>query len=144
MRNDIQDKLNELIAFADENGLSEVAWSDGGFQVGFRRGPAAPKSMNGKEAAALEAEVPVVEEPKLEYIKSPMVGTFMRAAAKGRPPMVLDGDHVKPGDRVGIVESMRLPTEVISVVGGVIKKILVEDGAPVEYGQPLFSVEPGA
>jgi acetyl-CoA carboxylase biotin carboxyl carrier protein len=57
--------------------------------------------------------------------------------------MVLDGDHVKPGDRVGVIQSMGIATEVISVVGGVIKKILVEDGQPVEYGQPLISVEPG-
>jgi biotin carboxyl carrier protein len=143
MKQDIEDKLNELLTFADENGLSEVSWAEGGLELSFRRGPSAPKSMNGESHEEAAAEMEVVEAP-VEYIKAPMVGTFMRAAAKGRPPLVLDGDHVKPGDRVGVVMSMGIATEVISVVGGVIKKILVEDSRPVEYGQPLITVEPGA
>jgi acetyl-CoA carboxylase biotin carboxyl carrier protein len=142
MKLDIQEKLNELIAFAEVKGLSEVSWADGELHISFRRGPALSPVANGNATEEVVVE-PVNAEPVFEHIKSPMVGTFQRSAAKGRPPMVLDGDHVKPGDRVGVIQSMGIATEVISVVGGVIKKILVEDGQPVEYGQPLISVEPG-
>jgi biotin carboxyl carrier protein len=141
MRPEIEEKLNDLIAFAEENGLSEVTWSEGDVSISFRRGPAVVEtkngSTNGTTSVVEEAPAP---EPKLDYVKSPMVGTFRRASGKDRPPMVLDGDHVKPGDRLGIVESMKIPTEVISVVGGVIQKILAEEGQPVEYGQPLFAI----
>ncbi len=143
MKLEIQEKLDELIAFADENGLTELSWAEGGFQISFRRGANVPKPiLTAAESAEAEAAAAAAIEEKKEYIKAPMVGTFRRSPAKDRPPLVLDGDHVKPGDRLGIVVSMKIPTEVISVMGGTIKKILVEDGQPVEYGQPLIEIEP--
>lgn len=142
MKPEIEAKLTELITFADENGLMELSWAEGNCQISFRRGPALPKSS--KNAEQPVEETPAVEEPqiKTETIKAPMVGTFRRAVGKDRPPLVLDGDHIKPGDRLGLVVSMKIPTDVISVMGGTIRKILVEDGQPVEYGQPLIEVEP--
>jgi acetyl-CoA carboxylase biotin carboxyl carrier protein len=69
-----------------------------------------------------------------------MVGTFLRAP-KGRPPMIIEGDEVSPGNRLGIVEAMQVPKDVISSVKGRVLKVLVENGRPVEYGQPIFEIE---
>jgi acetyl-CoA carboxylase biotin carboxyl carrier protein len=70
-----------------------------------------------------------------------MVGTFQRAA-KDRPPLVVEGGSVAPGARLAIVEAMQVPKDVIATISGRIVKILVESGRPVEYGQPLFEIEP--
>jgi biotin carboxyl carrier protein len=69
------------------------------------------------------------------------VGTFLRAP-KDRPPLVVEGEEVDSGDKVGIVEAMKVPRDVTSHVAGHIVRILVENGKPVEYGQKIFEVEP--
>ena len=73
-----------------------------------------------------------------------MVGTFRRSVSKGRPPLIMLGNHIKPGDPLAVVECMKIPTDVVSYCAGEVKEILVEDGQPVEYGQPLFSILPAA
>ena len=77
-------------------------------------------------------------------VRSPMVGTFRRSVNKDRPPLVMVGNHIKPGDRLGVVECMKIPTDVVSFCAGEILTITVEDGQTVEYGQPLFTVSPAA
>lgn len=84
-------------------------------------------------------------EPKVDNlltIKSPMIGTFYRKAAPGKPNFVEEGDDVKVGSVVCIIEAMKLFNEIESEVSGKIVKILVEDSMPVEFDQPLFLVEP--
>ena len=76
-----------------------------------------------------------------KVIKSPMIGTFYRSSAPDKPPFVSVGDDVKVGDVVCIVEAMKLFNEIESEVSGKIVKVLVDDGTPVEYDQPLFIVE---
>ena len=71
-----------------------------------------------------------------------MVGTFYRAAAPDAPPFVNEGDVIKEGQALGIIEAMKLMNEIEARVAGRIVKVLVENGQPVEYGQPLFLVEP--
>ena len=134
----VESKLRELLDFAHRHGLAEVAWQDKDLRISFRRGvqksPAAPVlETNGHN-------VTVVPEEEL-VIRSPMVGTFRRSTSKDRPPLVMEGNHIKPGDRLGIVECMKIPNDVVSYGVGEIKKIIVEDGQPVEYGQPLFLVK---
>lgn len=138
----VESKLKELLGFAEKHGLMEVAWQDKGVKIAFRRRNG---KLNGNGASSVLEVDPVSEEitdtpvPIQEFVvRSPMVGMFRRGQGKGRPPLVMEGNHVKPGDRVGIVECMKIPTDVISYNGGEIKKILVEDGQAVEYGQPLF------
>jgi acetyl-CoA carboxylase biotin carboxyl carrier protein len=80
--------------------------------------------------------------PTGEAITAPMVGTFYGAPSPKDPPYVQEGDTIQPGDRVGIVEAMKMMNEIESEVGGRIAKILVKNGQPVEYGQPLMIVEP--
>lgn len=96
-----------------------------------------------KEAETLQ-ESPRSEEKGEEvvYITSPIVGTFYRAPNPDAPPFIDINDEVKIGQTVCIIEAMKLMNEVKSDYNGIIRKILVENGEPVEYGQPLFLLEP--
>ena len=80
--------------------------------------------------------------PAGQPITSPMVGTFYGAPSPKDQPYVQEGDTIAPGDRVGIVEAMKMMNEIESEIGGRIVRILVKNGQPVEYGQPLMIVEP--
>lgn len=94
-------------------------------------------------AAAAPAEAPAAAaaaEPEGNVIKSPMVGTFYSASAPGNPPYVQVGSAVKAGDTLCIIEAMKLLNEVEAESAGTVKKILVENGTPVEFGQPLFII----
>lgn len=82
------------------------------------------------------------DESKLLVIKSPMVGTFYRSAAPGKPVFAKIGDVVSAGTVVCMVEAMKLFNEIEAEISGTIVKILIEDASPVEYDQPLFLVEP--
>ena len=86
------------------------------------------------EAAAAPAE------PEGNVVKSPMVGTFYSAPAPGNPPYVEVGSSVKQGDTLCIIEAMKLLNEIEADTSGVVKQILVENGEPVEFGQPLFVI----
>ncbi len=86
---------------------------------------------------------PIIEEPGMLLIKSPMVGTFYRSQSPEAKPFVEDGTPVTPETVVCIIEAMKVMNEIQSEVKGVIKEMLVENGKPVEYGQPLFKVKAG-
>ena len=90
-------------------------------------------------AAAPAAAAPAAAENR-QTINSPMVGTFYRAPSPGAKPFVDVGQHVKAGDTVCIIEAMKLLNEIEAETDGVIQEILVENGAPVEFGQPLFVI----
>ena len=85
------------------------------------------------------AEAPVVETGHI--VKSPMVGTFYRSASPGAKAFAEVGDQVKQGQAVCIIEAMKIMNEIEADKDGTITKILVENGQPVEYGQPLFVIE---
>ncbi|MBL7704042.1 MAG: acetyl-CoA carboxylase biotin carboxyl carrier protein [Taibaiella sp.] len=99
---------------------------------------AAPVAAAPATAAPAAAATPSANE---KVIKSPMIGTFYRSSAPDKPPFVGVGDDIKAGDVVCIVEAMKLFNEIESEVSGKIVKVLVDDGTPVEYDQPLFIVE---
>lgn len=80
-------------------------------------------------------------EENLTTIVSPMVGTFYRASSPQSDPFVREGKHVEIGEVLCIIEAMKLMNEIEAETGGIIRKILVDDSQPVEYGQPLFLVE---
>jgi acetyl-CoA carboxylase biotin carboxyl carrier protein len=90
--------------------------------------------------AAAPAAAPVIEEPKGHIVKSPMVGTFYRCSAPGTPPYVEVGASVKEGDTLCIIEAMKLLNEIDADATGIVTQILVENGQPVEFGQPLFVI----
>jgi acetyl-CoA carboxylase biotin carboxyl carrier protein len=93
--------------------------------------PAAPQAASAPAAPA---------EPEGHIVKSPMVGTFYRSSAPGNPPFIEVGSTVKEGDTLCIIEAMKLLNEIDADASGVIKQILVENGQPVEFGQPLFVI----
>jgi len=91
----------------------------------------------GEAAAAAPAAAPVVQG---HTVKAPMVGTFYRASNPGAPVFVEVGQTVKEGEPLCIIEAMKLLNEIEADKSGVIKEILVQNGEPVEYGQPLFVI----
>ena len=97
--------------------------------------PAAPLQASAAPVAAAVEEVPAGH-----IVKSPMVGTFYRSSAPGSPAFVEVGSAVNEGDTLCIIEAMKLLNEIESDFSGVVKQILVENGQPVEFGQPLFVI----
>jgi acetyl-CoA carboxylase biotin carboxyl carrier protein len=96
--------------------------------------PVAPTAANTPAAAAAPIEIPG------QVVKSPMVGTFYRSPAPGKPPYVELGQAVKSAEPICIIEAMKLLNEIEAGFDGVIKEILAENGQPVEFGQPLFVI----
>jgi len=102
--------------------------------------PAPEASLGAPEAK--EAEGAEEGCPGCVEVRAPIVGTFYRAPAPDAPPYVKEGDRVEKGQVLCIIEAMKLMNEIESEVSGIVKKILVKNGEPVEYGQPLFLIQP--
>ena len=149
-------KLKSLIDLVQQSGIAELEITEGEEKVRISRGtagasPAAPiehvvtlpagpavagAGAPGALVAAAEIEAPPV--PEGHVIRSPMVGTFYRASAPGAKDFAEVGQAVKAGDTLCIIEAMKLLNEIEADRDGVVKAILVENGQPVEYGEPLF------
>jgi acetyl-CoA carboxylase biotin carboxyl carrier protein len=146
-------KLKKLIDLVQESGIGEIEITEGEEKVRISRQLAAAPMMmappmqavgipaGGAPAAAAPAAPPAEPEQKGHALKSPMVGTFYRAPSPGAPSFVEIGQSVTKGQTLCIIEAMKLLNEIESDVAGTIKAILVENGQPVEYGQPLFLIE---
>jgi acetyl-CoA carboxylase biotin carboxyl carrier protein len=151
--------LRRLLKLFDESTLTELTIEEEGVTVRLARRPessnnapvalpqvmvqpVAPSNLAPTAAAAQEplpAEAPA-PSARTHTIVSPIVGTFYRAPAPDAEPFVKVGDHVVPGQTLCIVEAMKLMNEIESDVSGTVVKILVENGQPVEYNQPLFEI----
>ena len=158
-----QKELKELIDFLIEKDISEFELERGDVKVRIKRGAdqsapvithtvasmpmAAPPAQHASAAPAPPIAVshaptppPAPAEEELHTVKSPIVGTFYEAPAPGSLPFVKSGDQVAAGQVVCIIEAMKLMNEIESDASGEIVKILVNNGQPVEYGQPLFAI----
>lgn len=144
-------KLKKLIDLVQESGISELEVTEGEEKVRIAKHIAAPVGATyvahapaapaPAAAAPTVAVTPAAEQlPEGHVVKSPMVGTFYRASAPGAAPLVDAGQSVAVGDRLCIIEAMKLMNEIESEVAGTVKAVLVENGQPVEYGQPLFII----
>ena len=146
-------KLKALIDLVEKSGIAELEITEGEEKVRIaKQGSAGPAPTYVHHAApALHAPAPVAPlpaaaetasaaEPEGHPVKAPMVGTFYRSGAPGSAPFVEIGQTVKAGDTLCIIEAMKLMNEIEADASGVIKAILVENGQPVEYGQPLFII----
>ena len=148
-------KLKKLIDLVEESGIAELEVTEGEEKVRIVKSgrvasettiavpvaAAAPAPAPAPVAAApVQAAVPAAPEHAGEVVKSPMVGTFYRSASPGAKAFVEVGDTVKKGQPVCIIEAMKLMNEIESDADGVVKAILVENGQPVEYGEPLIVV----
>ena len=163
------DELRELIQLIRENDFTEFELEREGFRVRFRRGAevneAAADGVNSAQdlAATMPSGSPTVtttvsatsvpshpgaraqteasEDQDLHIIPSPIVGTFYRAASPQAEPFVKIGSRVEPESVVCIIEAMKLMNEIQAESMGEVAKIYVENGQPVEYGQPLFGIK---
>ena len=147
-------KLKKLIDLVQESGIAELEITEGEEKVkivkGNGAGPATPLQLAPAIAApAAEPSRPAAGSapagepetaPEGQLVKAPMVGTFYRSPSPDAKAFVEVGQTVKQGDTVCIVEAMKLMNEIETDVAGVVKAILVENGQPVEYGQPLFVI----
>ena len=141
-------KLKKLIDLVETSGIAELEITEGEEKVRIAKSIAGtpmmmapaqhlPAATNGAAAAPAPVED---SEPEGHVIRSPMVGTFYRASAPGAKDFVEVGQSISAGDTVCIIEAMKLLNEIESDQSGVIKAILVENGQPVEYGEPLFVI----
>ncbi len=144
-------KLKKLIDLVEASGIAELEITEGEEKVRIAKSIAgapmmmahAPQMMHAPAAVAAPAVAAQPAEdavPEGHVVRSPMVGTFYRAPAPGSQNFAEVGQSVNAGDTLCIIEAMKLLNEIEADQGGVIKAILVENGQPVEYGEPLFVI----
>ena len=158
-----QKELKELIEFLIEKDIAEFELERGDVKVRVKRAseqaivsqppmtfvqhaPGSPAPPEPPAAAAAPAtntgKIAAMAEEGLHIVKSPIVGTYYEAPSPGAPPFVKVGDTVDDGQILCIIEAMKLMNEIEADVSGTVLAVLAEDGAPVEFGQPLFKIVP--
>lgn len=154
------DELRELVQLINENDFSEFELEREGFRVRFRRGGEISEASSVREVTAssgapagdqvvatvpshpgAKAQTEASEDQDLYIIPSPIVGTFYRAASPNADAFVKIGSRVEPDTVVCIIEAMKLMNEIQAETTGEVAKIYVENGQPVEYGQPLYGIK---
>jgi acetyl-CoA carboxylase biotin carboxyl carrier protein len=142
-------RIRRLVELMNEHELAEIDLRQADQRIRLRKGgevsfaPPAPRGAANPAAAASDA-APAAATPEthLALVTSPMIGTFYTAPSPDAPPFVKVGDHVDPTTTVCIIEAMKVFNEIPAETSGQIVAVLVENGAPVEFGQPLFKVDP--
>ncbi|MCK5716288.1 MAG: acetyl-CoA carboxylase biotin carboxyl carrier protein [Thiomargarita sp.] len=139
-------KIKKLIELIEVSGISEIEIHEGEESVRISRAApvvmqAAAPTMVPLPSVAPENNVEPIEQHTGHVIKSPMVGTFYRSASPTTPHFVEKGQMLNEGDTLCIIEAMKILNQITADKAGTITKILVENGAPVEYDEPLFVIE---
>jgi acetyl-CoA carboxylase biotin carboxyl carrier protein len=143
-------KLRRLIELMKEHDLSEIDLKEADHHVRIKRGgdviatTAAPFALTAARQTAAEPALQPAADAGMLMIKSPMVGTFYKASGPDSAAFVKVGDRIGPEKTVCIVEAMKVFNEIPAGISGQVVAILVENGAPVEFGQPLIKVDPEA
>jgi acetyl-CoA carboxylase biotin carboxyl carrier protein len=153
-------ELQNFIRFVAKSGAQEVSLETDDFKITVKTGPdgvvyaqapvlaaapavaAAPVAAAPAPAAPAAAAAPAEDTSKYVTVTAPMIGTFYRKPSPDKPVFVNVGDTVKAGQTVCIIEAMKLFNEIECEVSGTVVKVLADDMKPVEYGQPLFLVDP--
>ncbi len=146
------DEIRELAELVNEHGFTDFEFENENIRVRLSKqvntpvyaapmAPPAPAPLAPSMAAESASAPPVDEDAGLHKITSPIVGTFYRSPAPDKPSYVSEGSTVSPETVVCIVEAMKLMNEIQAEASGEIVKIYVENGSPVEYGQPLFGIK---
>jgi acetyl-CoA carboxylase biotin carboxyl carrier protein len=161
--------MREIVALMNDTDISEITFEQGELKLRVKRGgpaaqspqqllvtpslatfhptagaplPPAPAFQPSPAGVAAPAAAEPEDVPEGRAVTAPMVGTFYRAPSPKDAPYVEEGDVIQAGDRVGIIEAMKMMNEIESDVAGRVVRVLVKNGQPVEYGQPLIIVEP--
>ena len=143
-------ELKEMINLMQEHGLTELEIEKNGFKIRLKKGLSGaivpeeislpPRAVR-EERGGAAAEAQPIEEAGVTVVRSPMVGTFYAAPAPDVEPFVVRGKEVKAGDVLCIIEAMKLMNEIKTEIGGRVIDIMVENGQPVEFDQPLFKIQ---
>ncbi len=140
-------RIRRLVELMNEHELAEIDLRQADQRIRLRKGgepiittelarPAAAAASAGGPAPAAAAASELIE------IKSPMIGTYYASSSPETPPFVKVGDHVGPTSTVCIIEAMKVFNEIPAEVSGLVVSVLVDNGEPVEFGQPLFKIDP--
>lgn len=147
------DELRELAELVNEHGFTDFEFENENIRVRLSKMVAAPVTQAMQPIAAapvvaapapasVEGAAPAASEDEgLHIVTSPIVGTFYAASGPDKEPYVKSGSQVKAGDTLCIIEAMKLMNEIESDASGTVAKVFVENGQPVEYGQPLFGIK---
>ena len=147
------DAIERVLKLMAKHGLEEFEYSDGALHVRLKKAAGNRASAPAEVAPALAVAETAAPPPaatqaaedageKLHIVKSPIVGTYYTAPKPGAPVFVHVGDRVASGQVLCIIEAMKLMNEIESDVAGEIARVFVENGQPVEYGEPLFAIRP--
>ena len=140
--------IEDMLQLMESRGLVELEMEHQGFRIRLKKAASGPAPhvveyvAGTPQPAQPHSQAAASEQGRRVVIKSPMVGTFYRAPAPDAPPFVEIGQEIDVGQVVCIIEAMKLMNEIKSEVAGRMADVLVENATPVEYGQPLFAVEP--
>lgn len=150
-------KVKKLIELIEESGVAEIEIKEGEESVRISRSSSVPMPMQAPMPMPLQmppaAVAPSPQAPALapapeaddklpgHVVEAPMVGTFYRSPSPDAEPFVKEGDKVAAGDALCIIEAMKMMNRIEAPVGGSVRKIVVENGAPVEFGQPLLTID---
>lgn len=148
-------KVKKLIELLEESGIAEIEIHEGEESVRISRGGSAPLPQTMVNvppvdaSSSLKTQLSTNENSSSdnysdegEVITAPMVGIFYSSPSPGQPPFVNKGQNIKTGDVLCIIEAMKIMNQIEADIGGKLVRILVENGDPVEYGQPLFVINP--
>ena len=146
-------RIRRLVELMNEHELAELDLRQGDQRIRLRKGPEGvvavgsptvipPSPAAPERSAAVSPGGAPAADAGLLIVKSPMVGTFYTASSPDNPPFVKVGDHVHPQSTVCLIEAMKVFNEIPAEVSGQIVAVLVQNGEPVEFGQPLFKVDP--
>jgi oxaloacetate decarboxylase alpha subunit len=141
---DRDEQIRSVVRIVQETGVGEITVEQDGVRVSVRRSIAEPVAELRPEPSGEPDELPAASPVSsgLVTVESPMVGTFYRAPRPGAAPFVEEGDPVSPGQVLCVLEAMKLMNEIKAEVEAIVRRIHVSDSQPVEYGQPLFELEP--
>ena len=144
MNSEQRKEIQELVEILTEQNLNEIEVQRGDLRIRIRResGASVPAPSSAGSGQVPDTVTGSVERESLLTVTSPVVGTFYRSSSPDAEPYVEEGDLVSRGQVLCLVEAMKLMNEIESEVDGRVVKVLVENEAGVEYGQPLFVIEP--
>ena len=147
----LTDDMRELLRIVGQSDIVELKIERGDVRIHLKRAVGAPAAIAPAQAPAVQAATVPAAQPPAEQgpqmpaghtVTAPMVGTFYASPSPKDEAFVHEGDEVHAGDAVGIIEAMKMMNEIESEVSGRVARILVKNGQPVEYGQPLMVIQP--
>lgn len=137
------DEIKQFLEQLRETDIEELHLESGERKFFFKKSEVSAAAET-PTAPAAGPKTALAEESKVKPIKAPMVGTFYHSQSPDHPPFVVDGENINPGQKIGIIETMKIIKDVTSSLKGKIVKVSVKNGQSVEYGQELFQVDTSA